>query len=327
MISLNEVYQSLKPELKQFEKSFGGLFAKQNGVSRKLYLYQEKVRGKRLRPILLFLSARACGRTKPVHFDLALIVELIHNATLMHDDVLDDAKLRRHLPTINQKWGNEMAILYGDLIFSSAFKACADIQSNRVVKVIAETIGQMCHGELVHTDRRLDSSLTKNEYLEIIKQKTATLFGAACYLGAVFATGNKRHHLALKNYGLNFGMAYQILDDYLDFTATEKSAGKTVGTDLAKGKITLPLMLLMRRASENGGDKTKKIINLVARIKKSNGLRGDKPGFNLESVSDDILRAVQWYSEKAVESLKGLPKSVESGLLEVMVKSLVPKHH
>ncbi|MBI4834128.1 MAG: polyprenyl synthetase family protein [Planctomycetes bacterium] len=327
MINLQTVHQSLKAELKQFENSFNCLFAKQNGVSRKLYLYQEKVRGKRLRPVLLFLSARVSGRIKPIHFDLALIVELIHNATLMHDDVLDDARLRRYLPTINQKWGNEMAILYGDLIFSNAFKTCADIQSTEVVKVIAETVGQICHGELVHTERRFDSSLTEKDYLRIIREKTATLFATSCYLGSAFASGNKKHHLALKNYGLNFGMAYQILDDYLDFTATEKSIGKTVGTDLAKGKITLPLMRLMKRFPKNGSKKMEKMIVSLIRNSKSGGAGGYKPDCNLESVRDDILKTAQWYSVKAVESLKALPQSAESGLLEGIAKSIIPRHN
>jgi len=313
----------LKSELSRFEKSLNNLFSKQDGVGRKLYLHQEKVRGKRLRPILLFLSARASGRVKPVHFDMALIVELIHNATLAHDDVLDDSKLRRYLPTINQKWGNEMAILYGDLIFSNAFKTCARIKSNEVVTIISGTVSRMCYGELAHTERRFDFSLTEKEYLEIIEQKTATLFATACYLGAIFTSNDKRYHSALKNYGLNFGMAYQIMDDYLDCTSTENAIGKTAGTDLAKGKMTLPLILLLKSLPANERKKVKRIMSSSSQP----GLMKYNANLGFTSVGKEVLKTARRYSEKAVNSLKVLPDSTEVRLLGTLAESIIPKNN
>ena len=330
MLDLNPIYQTLKPELNLVEKSLDRIFNKQDGLGRKLYLQQANFHGKRLRPALLLLSAHAVGKIAPVHLTLALVIELIHNATLVHDDVLDDARLRRCLPTVNHEWGNETAIIFGDLIFSNAFNACAAIKSNDAIRILSETANQMCYGELSHMAKRYDPSLTEKEYLKIIENKTASLFSTSCYLGALFATTNKKHHLTLKKYGLNFGLAYQIIDDYLDWMSNEESTGKTAGTDLLKGRITLPLIRL-HQVLPNG--KRKILREIISTAKKASAKNGNfsnqkKKIKNLiinYGIIDNILNTAESYLQKAQKALTYLPHSYDRQLLETITQSTLPR--
>lgn len=319
MIDLRPIYRTLKPELTGFEKSFAQLFTKHrpqdkggwDGLGRMLYLQQAKFRGKRLRPLLLFLSARAVGKVKPIHRLLAMMVELIHNATLLHDDVLDEAELRRSRPTINQQWGNEMAILFGDLVFSYVFLTCAQVKSARAIAILSQTANQMCQGEMIHTRRKYDLSMTEADYLKIINHKTASLFAAACYLGALFATKNKKHQNALKNYGRNFGLAYQIIDDYLDYSNNSGRPDKTPGTDFAKGKITLPLIRLKQSLKKSG--KFPLFSRNIRKLLKEH------------NIPDDIIGCAEKYLTKCRQSLEVLPASPARKLLATLTDSIRPR--
>lgn len=329
MIDLKPIYRTLKPELTLFEKSLDRTFYKQDGFGRKLYLQQAKFRGKRLRPALLFLSAHAVGKIKPIHVTLALVVELIHNATLVHDDVLDDARLRRCLPTVNREWGNETAILFGDLVFSNAFRACAALKSGDAISLLSETASQMCYGELSHMAKKYDLSLTEKEYFKIIENKTASLFSASCYLGALFAATNKTHHLILKKYGLNFGLAYQIIDDYLDLMSTEESTGKTAGMDLLKGRITLPLIRLHQVLPEGKRKILRKIISSAKEVYgKNKSFASQKREIKTlmadYKIAENILKSADFYIRKAQSALSGLPHSNGRELLETMAQSVLP---
>lgn len=327
MIDLNLVYQTLKPELNQLEKSLNRIFNKQDGLGRKLYFQQAHSRGKRLRPALLFLSAHAVGKIKSIHLKLALVIELIHNASLVHDDVLDEARLRRCIPTVNQEWGNETAILFGDLVFANAFRVCAIIKSNNAIRIISKTANQMCYGELSHMSKKYDLSLTEEEYLKIIENKTASLFSAACYLGALFATTNIKYHLVLKKYGLNLGLAYQIIDDYLDWMDTEESTGKTAGTDLLKGRITLPLIRLhqvlpnskrkiLREFISSAKEASSKNDSFVAQKREIKNLMTDY------KIAENILKSADSYIRKAQSALGKLPHSNRHELLDEIAQSI-----
>ncbi|MEK7448839.1 MAG: polyprenyl synthetase family protein [Planctomycetota bacterium] len=252
-MNLQSIHRLIKPELTRTERILKDCLFN-NGHPALVFAEQlSRFKGKKLRPILLLLSAQAAGGTKPIHFKLATVVELIHNASLVHDDVLDEATLRRNHKTINQRWGNESSILFGDYLFSHAFLTCLQVKSEEVNRIISQTAFKMCYGELTHTGRKFDLSLSEAEYLEIIQQKTAALFSAACQLGALFATNERARTVSqqqnisrLTQYGLNFGMAYQIIDDYLDIASQEKDTGKTGWSDLSKGKITLPIIRLIQ---------------------------------------------------------------------------------
>jgi octaprenyl-diphosphate synthase len=213
--------------------------------------------GKMIRPGLVLLAGRCCGKITDEHISVAAIVEIMHNATLLHDDVIDEGKQRRGLPTINSLWGNESAVLLGDLMLSRVFKMCAELES-KVTRVIAVTAVRLCEGELRQVVQKHCWQLSEKEYLDVITEKSAVLFSNSCYLGGQLARASESQAKLLADFGLNIGIAFQITDDLLDIVGDENKAGKTLGSDIDKHKLTLALIHLLKTA-----DKKKKntIIN------------------------------------------------------------------
>ena len=207
-------------------------------------------RGKRLRPALLLLVARACGRVTPAHHLLGAAIELIHTATLVHDDVLDEADLRRHVSTVNAAWGNKISILLGDLLFTSAFHLTGTLGDARACEWIGEATNRVCAGEIQQLTEAGNLSLPRDDYFAIIESKTAALTEVACRLGAVYAGANEETARRLGAYGKDLGLAFQIADDVLDLVGDEHKAGKTLGTDLKQRKLTLPLIYLFESLPE-----------------------------------------------------------------------------
>lgn len=205
--------------------------------------------GKRLRPLVALLAGAATGRVTNEHLDLAVIVELIHLATLIHDDIIDDAERRRSQPTLNARWGNALSVLLGDSLFAHALDLSTRFDDAEVSRAIARATRDVCSGEIIQTQRRFDLHLAIEEYLRIIELKTATLFAVAAELGARLNTAPISQVEALVNFGRHLGAAYQIYDDCVDLAGCEKATGKTLGTDLRKGKMTLPMLQLLRQAS------------------------------------------------------------------------------
>ena len=204
-------------------------------------------RGKRLRPVLLLLTAQACGRVTPAHHTLGAVVEMVHTATLVHDDVLDEAGLRRHVATVNAGWGNPASILLGDYLFTHAFHLASSVDA-RACALIGEATNRVCEGELHQTAERGNLHLTEEQYFDVIGAKTAALTACACRLGAVYSGGSEGVVEHLTRYGRLLGMAFQVADDLLDLTGQEQTAGKTLGTDLEQQKLTLPLIHALPRA-------------------------------------------------------------------------------
>lgn len=211
--------------------------------------YALSASGKQLRPVLVGLSAQAAGGITADHVVGAAIVELVHLATLIHDDVIDEAGVRRKIPTVAAKFGNQTAVLLGDCLFAHALHLAAGFPTSEICRVVATATKAVCSGEILQTLRRsrLDQSLA--DYFRIIELKTAELFSLACELGALLAAEQPAPRAALRQFGLAFGTAYQVFDDCLDLFGKEEHAGKTLGTDLTKGKITLPLLLAHEGAS------------------------------------------------------------------------------
>jgi len=227
--------------------------------------YAIESHGKRLRPGLALLSGGATGKICPSHLDLAVILELIHAATLVHDDILDGADKRRGQPTANAKWGNAISVLLGDCLFAHALKLSTSFPNVEVSRRIAHAASEVCSGEIIQTQRRFDLKLSVPDYYKIIEMKTAALFAAACELGALLNEAAPEIIDALRIFGLRLGTAYQIYDDVLDLSGDELKAGKTLGSDLRKGKLTLPILHLLQISDEaerhrlseiilNGGD-------------------------------------------------------------------------
>ncbi len=205
--------------------------------------------GKRLRPLLALLSGGATGSLGEEHIDLAVIVELIHLATLVHDDIMDDAERRRSQPTVNARWGNSLSVLLGDVLFAHALNLATDFDDTRISRTIARTATEVCSGEMIQTQRRFDLHLSREEYFRIIGMKTGSLFACAAELGAVISGAPEAVVRQFKIYGAHIGTAYQIYDDCLDIAGNEAETGKTLGTDLRKGKLTLPVLSLLESAS------------------------------------------------------------------------------
>lgn len=208
--------------------------------------------GKRLRPALALLSAGATGKITASHVDLAVILELIHIATLVHDDIMDGAELRRDQPSANAKWGNAITVLLGDCLFAHALRLSTSFSNSDICRRIADAAAEVCSGEIVQTQRRFDLKLSTADYYRIIEMKTAALFSAACELGAFISEASPPVIGALKTFGTKLGVAYQIYDDILDLAGSEEETGKTLGTDLRKGKFTLPVLLMLQSGKDVG---------------------------------------------------------------------------
>ena len=205
--------------------------------------------GKMLRPGLVLLAGAACGKITDRHIRIAAIVEIIHNATLLHDDVIDEGQKRRGLPTVNSLWGNETAVLLGDFLLSRAFKMCVDLEP-QITRIIAATTLRTCEGELRQIIQRQNWQLSESEYIDIITEKSAAFFSSCCYLGGLLAEAAETKLRSLGDYGLNTGIAFQIIDDLLDIIGDENKTGKTLGSDVNKHKLTLATIHLLKTADE-----------------------------------------------------------------------------
>ena len=206
--------------------------------------------GKRIRPLLLLLCARLCGYTGRDHHQLGSLVEFIHTATLLHDDVVDDADIRRGQRTARKVWGNQISILVGDYLYSKAMCQVVDFQSQGINEVLAESCKKMAEGEVLQLYYNGNPAMPEADYLKVVEHKTAGLIAAACRMGAILADASDAQQNALFRFGQYLGMAFQVADDTLDYTANGESLGKTLGQDLRQGKATLPLLHLLHHCSE-----------------------------------------------------------------------------
>jgi len=206
--------------------------------------------GKRLRPILLLLSARACGYRGEAHISMASLIEFIHTATLLHDDVVDRAELRRGMESANAKWGNEACVLVGDFLFTKCFSLLVENGDKKVLQAISRATTLMAEGELEELIKTNDLTITEENYFSIIKRKTAALFSAATQVGAILGAASEEQERALLDFGMDIGIAFQLIDDSLDYTSREEEFGKKIGIDLQDGKITLPLIFTLRQCNE-----------------------------------------------------------------------------
>jgi octaprenyl-diphosphate synthase len=275
-----------------------------------------------LRPALLLLSARACGRVTDEHHVLAAVVEMVHMATLVHDDVLDDAEIRRGCRTLNRLEGNEAAILLGDYLISHAFHLCSSLDSQFASRTIGATTNTVCEGELMQIHHRGNNDLTVDQYLQIITRKTAVLTGACCRLGARYAGADDETIAVFERYGLDIGIAFQITDDVLDITGSEQRMGKTLGRDLEKHKLTLPLIHALGQA---GADQRHRLLSVL------NGVGPDRGRLNdLLEGTDSItwaLDCARRYVDSAVAALSEVPESDARAILIRMARMIIEREH
>src|SRR5438552_1092789 len=240
----------LRTELEEVEKRIAQQASAFDPAIEGYVTYAIGSRGKRLRPLMALLSGGATGGVTSLHLDLAVIVELIHIATLVHDDIIDEAERRRAQPTVNARWGNSLSVLLGDCLFAHALNLSTNFDNADISRGIALAAREIWSGEMIQTQRRFDLQLQVEDYLRIVEKKTGSLFAAAAELAALISEADSNVIETFKNFGVQIGTAYQIYDDCLDIAGTESATGKTLGTDLRKGKFTLPVLIFLRSASE-----------------------------------------------------------------------------
>ena len=275
--------------------------------------------GKRLRPALLLLTCGALGYVGPQRFNLAAVVEFIHTATLLHDDVVDESALRRGNPTANEAFGNPASVLVGDFLYSRAFQMMVDAQSMRIMEVLADATNVIAEGEVMQLMNMHNAELNEQAYLQVIRSKTAKLFEASARVGAILADAPAEIEGACADYGQALGTAFQVIDDVLDYTGNAEVLGKNLGDDLREGKTTLPLIAAMQRGSDSERDLIKRAIESgdadlledVVRIVRDTGAL-------------DIARdAARSEAVRAIAAVERLPKSTYSACMVDLASDLL----
>jgi octaprenyl-diphosphate synthase len=246
-----DLHFSVKSDFKAVDAAIIEHLSSQVPMVEKIGQYIIESGGKRLRPLLVLLAARACGYQQQQHITLAAVVEFIHTATLLHDDVVDTSDLRRGKPTANNKWGNSSSVLVGDFLYSRAFQMLVSIGQIDVMGTLSNATNVIAEGEVLQLLNAKNPDVSEADYLHVILGKTAMLFEAASQTGAQLAQASNEQTEALRRFGRHLGIAFQLIDDLMDYTGDQSSMGKNVGDDLAEGKPTLPLIHAMAHAAED----------------------------------------------------------------------------
>jgi octaprenyl-diphosphate synthase len=260
-------------DLKNVEQQFKKDLASEVPLIRKVGEYVLASGGKRIRPALLLLAARLCGYSGSRHIPLASVIEFIHTATLLHDDVVDSATMRRGIASANNLWGNSASVLIGDFLFSKSFSLMVADGDLNVLRVLSGATTVIAEGEVLQLLGTSDLEMTEDRYIEVVKAKTAVLLAAACQAGAILGSASPEQEEALRRYGMELGIAFQLMDDVLDYIAKEEEFGKSIGHDLEEGKITLPLIHTLLKCTPEERDLIRDVVEK-------------------EELSDDDFRAV-----------------------------------
>jgi octaprenyl-diphosphate synthase len=297
----------VRSDLQKVEEEFNQQSVSNVPAITEISQYLQVSGGKRLRPALLLLSSKMCGCEGPSVIRLGAVVELIHTATLVHDDVIDGADTRRGRPSTNSRWGNHMSVLAGDWLYMQAFNIAVVERNFKILDLLIGLTQEMVEGELLQLTRLRKLDLSEDEYFELSYRKTACLFSACLRLGAMLGRQNEEVEMKLGEYGIHLGLAFQLVDDLLDFTSSEEKLGKPIGSDLREGKVTLPLIYLLRRCRPEEAENVRHVL--------------EDGGFDAESFKD-ILGLVNRYgalhaarakarelAEKARRALDGFPDS------------------
>ena len=247
---LESIQALVRDDMQKVDRLIQEKLHSETGLIDQLGHYIVNSGGKRLRPALVLLSANCFAYRASLHIKLASVIEFIHTATLLHDDVVDASMLRRGKATANQRWGNEASVLVGDFLYSRAFQMMVEVGSMHVMEIMAEATNTIAEGEVQQLINRHDPETTERRYLQVIHNKTAKLFEASARVGAVIAGQDRQTEQAMSNYGRHLGIAYQLIDDALDYSAPSENLGKNIGDDLAEGKPTLPLLYALWHSSD-----------------------------------------------------------------------------
>ena len=319
-MQLNEIYESIKNDMVEVEEGLRGIGISDSPWLNELLAYALQGGGKRLRPALAILCAKFYDYNLPRLLPLTMAVELMHLATLVHDDTIDNSSVRWGRPTINKLWGMEKAVLLGDYLFAKSGELTASTENLRVIKLLPQTLMIITNGELAQAASAFKIKQAREHYLFRISCKTAALFVMATESGAVLSGAPEKSIRILRNYGHNLGIAFQIVDDILDFIGTEEEVGKPVGSDLLQGTLTLPAMLLVERYPKDnpvkrlfaGGDRKGNIKQAIEMVRNSN-------------IIQECFDIATDYQKKACKDLKKLPEAKERELLMNLADYIVTR--
>jgi octaprenyl-diphosphate synthase len=318
-----ELYAPITRDLEEVERILREAVAGRRPAVVRLAAHLEYYRGKRLRPALLLLAARACGRVVSAHHVLGAVVEMIHTATLVHDDVLDGATVRRHVPTVNAGWGNQTSILLGDFLFTHAFHLASTLDDVRACRLIGEATNRVCEGELEQGTESGNLALSEAEYLDMIDGKTAELTACCCRLGALYSGAAAEVVSGLASYGRWLGLAFQVADDLLDLVGEERTTGKSLGTDVEQQKLTLPLIHLLQEGPAAAVSQARQIL----------ASSGDHKREALQPLLTDsgalryAARRAEEFAARARAQLECLPPSECRAILEALTERVVHRNH
>ncbi|MEX2476073.1 octaprenyl diphosphate synthase [Marinobacter sp.] len=277
--------------------------------------------GKRLRPLLVLLSSQAAGYKKDDHLKLAAVIEFLHTATLLHDDVVDTSDMRRGRSTANARWGNAPSVLVGDFLYARAFEMMVELQSLRIMGVLSHATAVIAEGEVMQLMNVKNPDLTESQYMEVIHNKTAMLFEAASHTGALLAGAEDAQETALRTYGKHLGLAFQLVDDVLDYRGDAEAMGKNVGDDLAEGKTTLPLIYAMAE----GVEEERQLIRQAIR----KGGLDDLPAIlrivEGSGALEYTMAVAREQAKKAADCLTLLPPSPHKEALELLTQVAVAR--
>lgn len=324
-VSALRIFSLIAPQLEQVEEEFERQAHSNIQVVAYIGEYLRASGGKRVRPALTILSNYAAGGDGSLHnsIRMATVMEFLHTATLVHDDIIDKAETRRNRPSINSQFGNQTAVLMGDWLYMSAFETSLAERSLPILDILTAVTRKMTEGELLQLTLLNHTDVTEDQYFDVITRKTAYLFSACCEIGAILGGAGSAEQQALKDYGLKLGTAFQLVDDLLDFTETDESLGKPTGIDLMEGKLTLPLIYLLRNdpaahalvqtVMVDGG------YQKVSRAEILNALRTSS------ALSTARQRAYE-YAEQARTALDILPSSDYTEALRAIPSYIIERH-
>jgi len=260
--SLKHITDPIFDDIKLFEKEFRNALHSEVRLINLIGKYILRHKGKHIRPVLTILASRVCGQPTLNSYRAAAMIELLHIATLIHDDVIDEAEKRRGFPSINRVWKNKIAVLMGDFILSKTLINMVGLKDFSALQLIADTAEKLASGEILQIEKSITRSMTEDVYFDMIYQKTASLISTSCELGAITSTGEEQDRKAMVTYGTKLGMAFQVKDDLFDLLGSENKTGKDIGADVKRNMVTLPLIYTYKKLSKLETRQVKKILSL-----------------------------------------------------------------
>lgn len=320
----DKIYALIKGKIKDTERLIAQQMESDVAVITRMGNHLVESGGKRIRPALLQLCAAACGYEGNKDVRYGMVFEFVHTATLIHDDIIDNAELRRGKQVIHRKYGTTLSILFGDYVYNSAMAMALRDDDFRIVRLICEATAKMIEGEIIQAERNYSIDLSLGDYLDLISRKTAYLFSSCAQAGAILSEAGVDVEKELRNYGLNLGIAFQLIDDYFDYASSSKKLGKPVGSDLQEGKITFPVLLLIERTGSKALDVVKDAFSrksvtesemafLLASMKECNALQ-------------DTRKEAKEYAQKAIDSLTMFKSSPYLDALKALPEFVVERN-